>query len=150
MKVKSLLYWMQRNKDISIWLCLQYMSSFYNGEWLRLINKWCFCVCALTLFLSSVLATRAGTKTECTPPLSQVPSIMTGKVIDYTPHWADRAGGAAHRGREVQRGAGSGSVTQDIHSHTLLNHASICTSSTFHVKGIRMENGKMSELKFKN
>ena len=51
----------------------------------------CVCVCACLYassmgVLSSVLPTRAGTKKERTAPFSQVPPIMTGKVIDYTPH----------------------------------------------------------------
>lgn len=50
------------------------------------------CVYVLSMgVLASVLPARAGTKTERAPPLSQVPSIMTAKVIDYTPHWADTA-----------------------------------------------------------
>lgn len=41
--------------------------------------------------LSTVLATRAETKEEHAPLLSQVSSVMTAKVIDYTLRWADRA-----------------------------------------------------------
>lgn len=58
-----------------------------NKTWSRDHGNGCVCVSKFSVgVLSSVLSTRAGTKKEHTPPLSQVSSIMTGKVIDYTPH----------------------------------------------------------------
>lgn len=69
----------------------------------------CVCVCVFSMgVLSRVLPTRARTKKEHTPPFSQVPFTMTGKVIDYTAHWADRAKQVQHGGEEAQRRAGSG------------------------------------------
>lgn len=54
-------------------------------------SRGCKCVIS-TGNLSTVLAARAETKKEHAPLLSQGSSIMTGKVIDYTPRRAERAG----------------------------------------------------------
>lgn len=99
----------------------------------------CVCVSVFSMgVLSRVLPTHAGTKKEHTPPFSQVPSIMTGKVIDYTPHWADRAQRVPHGAREAQKRAGIVDDKNNTPSPiTLLNPTSICLSSTFHVNRLR-------------
>lgn len=87
------------------------------------------CVCVFTMGVpSSVLPTRAGTKKEHTPPFSQVPSIMTGKVIDYTPRWADRAKRALRGAAEAQekaRKAGERKRNAPITHHRPERHLSL-------------------------
>lgn len=115
------------DEEISIWFCF-YTLMWVTKSWIYLI-QWCFCVSACvfpTGVLPSVWPTRAATKKECTPPFSQVPSVMTGKVIDYTPQRANRAKGVLQRDRREQGGAD----IRHTYITALLNVSSICRSSS--------------------
>lgn len=89
------------------------------------------CNCVSTGDPAAISATRAETKKEHAPLLSQVSSIMAGKVIDYTPRWADRAG----RG-PLQRSRYSGWHKQ---APSLSWRPPLSPSSTFHDNGLRWE-----------
>lgn len=77
-----------QNKSLNMTQLRHSCDNGFSFTW-----RWlCVCVlhgCSPLLFDLRVLKQR-----QCSPPFGRVPSAVTGKVIDYTPHCADRAKGA--------------------------------------------------------